>query len=78
MESIIDETKQGYNLVIYADSLEVYSGKKGVMVSLFNVDDSLNDVEVIKHISLNSIVEAYGADAILDFIGTKAINDFLK
>lgn len=72
------QQKQGYNLVLCADSLEVYQTGDGVMVSLFNVDDSLNDAEVIRHISLDSIVEAYGADRILDFIGSKAINDFLK
>jgi hypothetical protein len=78
MQGLIQHKKEGYNLVINADSLEVYPGKKGVMVSLFNVDDSLNDAEVIKRISLDKIIETFGADNILDYIGTKAINEFLK
>ncbi len=78
MEGLIQQKKEGYNLVICADSLEVYQTKDGVMVSLFNVDDSLNDSEVIRQISLDKIIDTFGADNILDYIGAKAINEFLK
>ncbi len=33
---------------------------------------------IVEDSELGDIIEAFGSDRILDFIGTKAINDFLK
>lgn len=64
----VSAPSKNVDLVLKAKSANVMVGSKTHMLVEMTVDQSC----------IANIVDAFGADAILDFIGTKAINDFLK